>query len=203
MMRGGTTPLMIAVLSNDTDALKVLIAHGADVNLGNVFQITPLMAAAGMSGSSRGGVGSAIAPGGGPRKPIDVQAKVNETVDLLIKAGANVNTRVTGSHTHTAKLVAYVTGRDHEGQTALFAAAEEGWDRVVKNLLAHGADAAPRDDDGKTALDYARNPPRVFRGPTAARGGSPAEKASRAATVALLESATPRPAVARETAQVR
>jgi uncharacterized protein len=200
MMRGGTTPLMIATLSYDTEAIQVLLAHGADANLANVFQITPLMAAAGMSGSSRGGVGSAIAPGAGPRKPIDVQARVNETVDLLLKAGANPNTRVINSHTHTAKLVAYVTGRDHEGQTALFAAAEEGWDRVVKNLLAHGADATFRDDDGKTALDYARNPPRVFRGPTAARGGSPAEKASRAATVALLETATPKTPGAAETA---
>lgn len=203
MMRGGTTPLMIATLSYDVDAIKVLLAHGAAVNVPNVFQITPLMAAAGMSGSSRGGVGSAIAPGGGPRKPIDVQARVNETIDLLLAAGASINTRVTNSHTHTAKLVAYVTGRDHEGQTALFAAAEEGWDRVVKNLLAHGADAMFRDDEGKMALDYARHPPRVFRGPQAARDGSPAEKASRAATVALLEGAMPKTPGAGETASTR
>src|SRR6185437_10478495 len=89
MMRGGTTPLMIATLSYDTEAIQVLLAHGADVNVQNVFQITPLMAAAGMSGSSRGGVGSAIAPGGGPRKPVDVQARVMKTIDLLLAAGAN------------------------------------------------------------------------------------------------------------------
>jgi uncharacterized protein len=200
MMRGGTTPLMIATLSYDDEAIKVLLAHGAAVDVANVFRITPLMAAAGMSGSSRGGVGSAIAPGGGPRKPIDVQARVIDTVDLLLAAGANINARVANSHTHTAKLVAYVTGRDHEGQSALFAAAEEGWDRVVKDLLAHGAEPAFRDDDGKTALDYARNPPRVFRGPTAARGGSPEEKASRAATVALLQAALRKPVGAGETA---
>jgi len=201
MMRGGTTPLMIATLSYDNEVIKVLLAHGAAVNVANVFRITPLMAAAGMSGSSRGGVGSAIAPGGGPRKRIDVQARVNETVDLLLAAGANINTRVTDSHTHTAKLVAYVTGRDHEGQTALFAAAEEGWDRVVKNLLAHGADAAFRDDEGKMALDYAMHPPRVFRGPQAARGGDPQERASRAATVALLQAALAKPSGSGETAR--
>jgi uncharacterized protein len=203
MMRGGTTPLMIATLSLDDEAIQALLAHGAEVDIPNVFQITPLMAAAGMSGSSRGGVGSAIAPGGGPQKPEDEQARVNETIDLLLKAGANINTRVTNSHTHTAKLVAYVTGRDHEGQTALFAAAEEGWDRVVKNLLARGADPTLRDDDGKTALDYARHPPRVFRGPQAARDGSPSERASRAATVSLLEAAVPKPGISADTAQAR
>lgn len=202
MMRGGTTPLMIATLSYDTEAIKVLLAHGAAVNVPNVFQITPLMAAASMSGSSRGGVGSAIAIGRGRAPKLqDVQARVNETIDLLLAAGANVNARVTNSHTHTAKLVAYVTGRDHEGQTALFAAAEAGWDQVVKNLLAHGANPLFRDDEGKTALDYAMHPPRVFRGPVAARGGSPEEKASRAAAVALLQAALRKPVGAGETAQ--
>jgi len=199
MMRGGTTPLMIATLSLDDEAIRALLAHGADVNVPNVFEITPLMAAAGMSGSSRGGVGSAIAGPGRVAKPEDVQARVIETMDLLLAAGANINARVINSHTHTAKLVAYVTGRDHEGETALFAAAEEGWDRVVKHLLDRGADPNVRDDDGKLALDYARHPPRVFRGPIAVQH-SKAEEASRAATVALLEAATTKPRGAGETA---
>lgn len=193
MMRGGTTPLMVATLSYDDEAIQALLAHGADVNIPNVFEITPLMAAAGLSGSARGGVGSAIGGPGGVRRPVDVQARVITTVDILLNAGANINTRVTNSHTHTAKLVAYVQGRDHEGQTALFAAAEAGWDRVVKHLLEHGADPMVRDDTGKLALDYARHPPPVFRGPQAARAGR-AEAASRAATVALLEAATPKTA---------
>lgn len=187
MMRGGTTPLMIATLSYDDEAIQVLLKHGAEVNVPNVFQITPLMAAAGMSGSSRGGVGSALGGGRG-RRAVDVQGRVIRTIDLLLDAGANVNTRVTNSHTHTAKLVAYVQGRDHEGQTALFAAAEAGWDRVVKNLLDHGADPGVRDDTGKTALDYARHPPPVFGRVAVARRGSPEDR-SRTATVALLTAA--------------
>ena len=187
MMRGGTGPVMIAVLSLDEEALKVLIDHGAEVDVPNVFQITPLMAAAGMSGSSRGGVGSAIGGPGGPGRPKgDIQDRVNGTLDLLLNAGAKVNTPVTNSHTHTAKLVAYVQGRDHEGQTAIFAAAEAGWDRVVKHLLDRGADATVRDATNKTALDYARRPPPA--GPGAPRGENPEAVASRAATVALLES---------------
>jgi ankyrin repeat protein len=196
MMRGGTTAVMCAALSHDTEAIKLLIAHGAEVDVPNVFQITPLMAAAGMSGSARGGVGSAIA-GGGSRKPVDIQARAIETLDLLLDAGANVNAHVTDSHTHTAKLVAYVQGRDHEGQTALFAAAEAGWDRVVKHLLERGAEPNVHDAAGKLALDYARHPPPAFPGTPA---GGPEAAASRAATVALLEAQLPKSVAGAETA---
>jgi ankyrin repeat protein len=105
----------------------------------------------------------------------------------LLAHGANVNARVTDSHTHTAKLVAYVQGRDHEGQTALFAAAEAGWDRVTKDLLDHGADANIRDASGKLALDYAKAPPPVGPGVAPIR----ADPASRAHTVALLAALVP------------
>jgi ankyrin repeat protein len=191
MMRGGTGPLMVAALTYDEEAIKALLAHGAEVDLPNVFQITPLMAAAGMSGSSRGGVGSAI-PGGPGRKQDDIQDRAIQTIDLLLDAGANINARVIDSHTRTAKLVAYIQGRDHEGKTALFAAAEAGWDKVVKHLLDRGADPAVRDASNKTALDYARS------GPPPGPGSPPKESepaaARRAATVALLEAAVPKSA---------
>jgi len=200
MMRGGTTPLMVATLSYDDEAIETLLAHGAEVDVPNVFQITPLMAACGMSGSSRGGLGSAIAPGRGPRKPEDVQARVIRTVDLLLNAGANINARVTGSHTHTGMLVAYIRGRDHEGQTALFAAAEAGWDRVVKHLLDRGADPAVRDDSNKTALDYARHPTPIFAGPGAR---TVEDTPSRRATVEILEARLRGPRVVAEAAPER
>ena len=187
MMRGGTGPLMVATLTYDDEAIKVLLEHGAEVDLRNVFQITPLMAAAGMSGSSRGGVGSAI----GGAKQMDIQDRVIKVMDLLLDAGANINARVTNSHTRTAKLVAYIQGRDHEGQTTLFAAAESGWDRVVKHLLDRGADPTVRDAAGKTPLDFARSPVPTGPGGSVVSGG-PTAAAARAATVALLESLVPK-----------
>ena len=189
MMRGGTTPLMVAVLTLDIEPIKALLAHGAEVDVRNVFQITPLMAAVGMSGSSRGGVGSAL-PGGPNAKKTDVQEQVIKVVDLLLDAGANINARVEDSHTRTAKLIAYIQGRDHEGQTAVFSAAEAGWDKVVKHMIERGADATVRDASGKYALDYARTPPPP--GPGQPRDPGPAAVASRAATVALLESLSPK-----------
>jgi ankyrin repeat protein len=183
MLRGGTGPLMVAALRHDTEAIKVLLAHGAEVDLPNVFQITPLMAAVGMSGSLRAGLGSSTAPGSAPRDP---QARMIETVNLLLDAGADINARVTNSRTRTAKMTAYIPGRDHEGKTALFAAAEAGLDRVVKHLLERGADPAIRDAEGKLALDYARwGPP---AGPSGAPPPPAESVAARAATVALLES---------------
>ncbi len=195
MMRGGTGPLMVATLSYDDVAIKALLAHGADVDAPNVFQITPLMAAASLSGSGRGN--------GGAGPPGEVQSRAIQTIDLLVAAGANVNARVTNSHTYTAKLVAYVQGRDHEGQTALFAAAESGWDKVVKDLLDHGADPSIRDAAGKTPLDYARAPPPQGVGAAAqaaaattaaaaAGGGGRPPSAARAAVVALLQAAQPK-----------
>jgi ankyrin repeat protein len=184
MMRGGTGPMMVAALSLDEVAIKTLLAHGAEVDVPNVFRITPLMAAAGMSGSSRGGVGSAIGGGGGNRE--DIQDRVIRTLDLLLDGGANINARVIDSHTHTAKLVAYIQGRDHEGQTALFSAAEAGWDKVVNHLLERGADPNVHDAAGKLALDYARSGPPPAPGPPP-RPESPAQAAARAATVKLLE----------------
>jgi ankyrin repeat protein len=201
MLRGGTGPLMVATLSYDTEAIKALLANGAEVDLPNVFQITPLMAAAGLSGSSRGGVGNSLGGGNERGTPQDLQARVIETIDLLLNAGANINARVIDSRTRTAKLTAYIQGRDHEGKTALFAAAEAAMERVVKHLIERGADPAVRDAVGKTALDYARSGPPA--GPSGAPPPSPAVAASRAATVALLEPLTPGSTVGTGTAATR
>jgi ankyrin repeat protein len=180
MMRGGTGPLMIAALSYDNEAIEALLAHGAEVDLPNVFQITPLMAAAGVSGTSRPAGGGG---GGGPQG--DVQARAIATIDLLLDAGADINAQITDSRTRTATLLAYVQGRDREGQTALFGAAGSGWNRVVEHLIARGADPAIKDAAGNTALDEARGP--APTGPGAGGGGAPAGSADRDATVALLE----------------
>ena len=188
-MRGGAGPLFIAALSNDHEAMQVLLAHGAEVDLENVMKMTPLMIVAGMRGTGRaiGGGGPGAGAGGDP------QARMIKSIDLLLDAGADINARVTDSRTHTAKIMAYVQGRDQEGRTALFAAAESGSDKVVRHLLDRGADPAIRDATGKTALDAARAPPPPAGGGAAA-GAAPAS--GRAATLAILESATPKAATA-------
>ena len=173
-MRGGTAALHVAVLSHDHEAIEVLLANGADVNLRNVFRLTPLMYAAGMSGNGRG-------PGGGESD--DMQTKVIRTIDMLLDADADINARVNDSHTLTAKLDTYIQWKDNEGRTALFGAAEIGWERVVAHLLERGADPMIRDNEGMTALDAALAPPRT--GPGARRQ----DITDRTATADLLRAA--------------
>ena len=187
-LRGGVSALFVATMRQDHEAMAALLAHGAEVDLNNVLQMTPLMIAASM----RAQAGPAVAPPGGGVAGGDPQARMIKSIDLLLDAGADINARVTNSRTHTAKIMAYVQGRDQEGRTALFAAGEAGNDRVVKHLLARGADPAVRDAGGKTALDAARAPPPAGpgAGAAAAAAGSPAATAaaaSRAATIAILE----------------
>jgi len=186
-LRGGVGALFVAASRHDHDSIQALLAHGAEVDLTNVFQMTPLMMAAGMSGTGRG------AGGGGPPGPAgDPQARAIKTIDLLLDAGANINYRITDSRTHTAKLMSYIAGRDQEGRTALFGAAEQGQDRVVKHLLERGADPAIRDATGKTALDLARAAPAPAGGAAAGggrEGAAAAAATARAATVAALEAA--------------
>jgi len=183
MMRGGTGALMVAALSDDHEAIELLLAHGAEVDLPNVFRITPLMVAAGMDGTGRGG------GGGGPGA--DPQATAIRTIDLLLDAGADINARVVDSHTNTAKLDTYIQGRDNEGKTALHAAAESGWARVVEHLLARGADPSIEDAYGDTALDLARSRGGPGGGPGGpGRGGRGAAPAG-PSVVDILLPATP------------
>jgi ankyrin repeat protein len=186
-VRGGVGPLMIATMRHDHESMQALLAHGAEVDLTNVFQMTPLMMAAGMSSTARNAGG-----GGGGAPPVaDPQARAIKTIDILLDAGANINARIIGSRTHTGVIMAYVAGRDQEGRSTLFAAAEGGQDRVVKHLLERGADPAIRDAAGKYALDYARAPV-AAPAANAPAGVAQAAAASRAAIVAMLEPVTPK-----------
>ncbi|MFO7325211.1 MAG: ankyrin repeat domain-containing protein [Pseudomonadota bacterium] len=145
--RGGAGPLMIAAMNNDHAAIETLLRHGAEVDLPNVFRLTPFMIASGMSGTGNDG---AAGPSG---------ERVFRTLDLLLEGGADINARVIGSHRRTSALVSYVPSRkDQEGRTALIAAAARGNEPMVRFLLERGADHRIRDAAGMTALDAARQP---------------------------------------------
>jgi ankyrin repeat protein len=123
----GTTPLIRAAKAGDIPAMKLLIEHGANVNLPTERGITPLMAAAG-NGSA----------GLDTRGRYKTEEQAVEAVDLLVKAGADIN------------------ARDRGGQTALHGAASWGWNNLVKSLVANKVDLAAKDTQGRTAADIAR-----------------------------------------------
>ena len=122
----GATPLLRAAKAGDLEAMRLLLAHGANPNLPTATGITPLMAAAG-NGSA----------GLDTRGRYKTQAQAVEAVNLLLASGVDIN------------------GRDHNGQTALYGAAQWGWNDLIKALAAHNADLTVKDSRGRTAADIA------------------------------------------------
>jgi ankyrin repeat protein len=143
MLTIGATPLLRAAKTFDAPAMRLLIAHGARLDLPNVSGITPVMAAAGYGSvecDPRGygpGIPHYVTP--------DVEQKSIEALRVLLDAGADVNQRTIADR-----------GRDNaRGQTALFGAAFWGWNDVVKFLDERGAQIDVADARGVTAVDAA------------------------------------------------
>ena len=127
--------------------MKLLIAHGARLDLPTATGVTPLMAAAGY-GSLECDI-RGYGPGIPHYMTSDVQAKSIAALTVLIDAGADINAATTGGGNAPG-------GRGKSpGQTALFGAAFWGWTDVVKFLAGHGAKLDAQDSQGRTAVDAA------------------------------------------------
>ena len=141
MLGAGTTAFLRAARAGDAAAMRLLLKRGADPKIStgsdtpvDVSQpvrrapggINPLMAAAGLGSKEEDSVG---------RKKTEKQSI--EAIQVCLEADVDINA---------------VDGR---GQTALYGAALQGYDEVVKFLLAHGAKTDIKDQRGFTALDAA------------------------------------------------
>jgi uncharacterized protein len=149
LVRTGCTPLLRAAMSHDNELVTLLLQHGALVDLPNVNGVTPLIGAAGMG--MRGGPGAIVPDFRGDFSP-DAATKAVTTLDILLKAGANVNARVTDTSSHSARIARASQMTERQGQTALYGAITRHWTPVVQYLLAHGAKVDVADDKGRTPL---------------------------------------------------
>jgi ankyrin repeat protein len=129
MLTIGTTPLLRAAKALDAPAVKLLVEHGANMEIPNNRGITPVMAAAGM--------GSVDADTRGWYTTEDTPQRSVDTLRILLDAGADVNSR------------------DPRGQTPLHAAAFWGWNLAVQFLADRGADLEAKDRGGKSPIDSA------------------------------------------------
>jgi len=130
MLTIGTTPLLRAAKAQDAPAIKLLLEHGALIDLPNSQGWTPMIAAA--------GGGSVDADTRGYYYSSDIQERAIASLDLLLSHGGAINEK---------------SGRFQ--QTPLEGAAFWGWNKVVEYLLSKGADINLPDGRGYTAVDYA------------------------------------------------
>jgi ankyrin repeat protein len=148
LLTTGATPLLRAAQTFDNDVVRLLLEHGALVDLPNASGVTPFMAAA--------GIGTRIGAGVlGPGAPENVSQLSLQTMELLRIAGADVNARITDTTSLTGRIARANTLTDRQGQTTLFHAVETGRIDVVQYLLDHGARVDVVDDMGRTAIAIA------------------------------------------------
>lgn len=130
MLVMGTTPLIRAAKGLDAEAIKLLLAAGAQIDLASSRDFIPIIAAA--------GVGSGENDTRGWYTTDDVQKRSIAALDALLKAGADIEAK-----------------GGQRGQPALHGAASWGWTEVVQFLVDRGANINSKDALGMTALDAA------------------------------------------------
>lgn len=183
----GRTPLMTAASIGTIDAMRVLLAAGADVNAADSFGVTPLML--GVRDIAK------------VRLLLDAGARANdktkqgqtalllsastagsiETVRLLVSKGADPkaigsgdrNGLIVAATANDLDMVRYfldqglnvnsVNRTDSSGHTTLMAAAAQGNTEMVRLLLQRGADANMASTDAATV----KNGQLAFKGKTA------------------------------------
>src|SRR5687768_18052402 len=129
LLTTGATPLLRAAQTFDNDVVRLLLEHGALVDLPNASGVTPFMSAAGI-GTRLGGAGVL-----GPGTPDNVVSLSLETMEILRQAGADVNARITDVTSLTGRIARANTMTGKQGQTALFHAVEAGRVDVVRYHL--------------------------------------------------------------------
>ena len=163
----GATPLIRAARAADNASLKLLLDHGALVDLPNARGHTPLLVVAGIDWAAEP-----------TRGRFKTQESSIETIKILLEHGANINA-LTGDPAKRPKTLISDPERGAglqpairgaqltDGQNALHGAAKVGWTKIAKFLIEKGIKQQVKDTAGRTPFDLAmgRYPPAFLQPP--------------------------------------
>jgi uncharacterized protein len=157
----GATPFWRAAYASDVDAMRLLVAHGADANI-------PTMKPAGRprTGDAAGREtiddvsGLPPLPTGGPGvPPIVAAAGVGFGEGFAGNSHRNAPSGFLAAVQYLVEeLHADVNSRDHEGNTPLHNAAARGDNPMIEYLVSKGADVKAVNRAGETTADMANSP---------------------------------------------
>ncbi len=153
LLSTGTTPLLRALINNDTDVARLLLESGANPNIYGMG-LSPWLYAAGITSGTFN-----QARGGGAGGTVDTAL-----LDLMLAHGADVNARVTGAASYSGRIARALTGdpvntTSNEGMTALHVAVRSQNASLVRYLLDKGARTDIKDASGRTPLDVLNGVP--------------------------------------------
>ncbi len=152
LLSTGTTPLLRALINNDTVVGRLLLEKGANPNIYGMG-LSPWLYATGItSGTFNEARGGAVGS-------IDTAL-----LDLLLAHGADVNAQVTGAASYSGRIARALTGdpvntKSNEGMTALHVAVRSRNASLVRYLLDKGARTDIKDASGRTPLDVLNGVP--------------------------------------------
>jgi ankyrin repeat protein len=155
----GATPFWRAAYASDVEAMKLLVAHGADPNIRTMKGAGRPRVADGER-DSKDVSGLPPVPLGGPGiTPLQAAAGAGYGEGFA----ANSHRFAPGGMLAAVKYLVEelhvdVNAQDHEGNTALHHAAARGDNEMILYLVKHGADVKLVNREGKTTVDMANGP---------------------------------------------